>query len=184
MKGSLAIPLWTSPIRPISPAKRWLAAVLVIAALSRAAIGGADPAPGKPGTNPSPVHVFLSVIPSPAGAAAELALTLRIDPPWYIYTKSSRSQVMQIALDLPPGLAPEGDWIRPKARTVYLDERVEVYSGEQVLKRTLKVASSLKEKVVVKATIRFQACDPEICRPPEETKATAEFLPGAPAERS
>ena len=66
----------------------------------------------------------------------------------------------------------------PKARAIYqVGERVEIYTGEKTLTRLLKVSSGAKNGRV-RVTILFQACDPSICRPPEELTVSAELTRG------
>lgn len=122
-----------------------------------------------------PVTATLAIVPGDAEGTAQLVLTLRIAEPWYIYTKSSRSTPLAVELTLPPGVATDGEWIRPKPRVVYQDERAEIYAGELTLRRALRVAPGCEG--VVTATIRFQACDPTVCRPEEEIEAVARWQP-------
>jgi hypothetical protein len=124
-----------------------------------------------------PVQAALSVVPGDREELSQLVLTLRIADPWYIYTKSSNNAVLEIELELPEGVEAVGDWAKPKPRAFYREERVEVYAGDQVLRKNVrtKVDATGAGKVVAK--IRFQACDPTICRPPEEISVTATYPP-------
>lgn len=135
----------------------------------------------KRATNECPVQASLTVVAGEVKQTAQLVLTLRIAEPWYIYVKSSRSAVLEIDLQLPPGVVAPGEWTKPKPRPVYQDERVEIYTGEQVLRRGLRLSSTASAAEKIIATIRFQACDPTVCRPPEEITAAVNLGPaGAP----
>lgn len=131
------------------------------------------------GANECPVQASLAVAPGPQKHAVQLELTLRIAAPWYIYVKSTASAVLEIDLQLPPGASADGDWIRPKPRVVYQGERVEVYSGDQVLRLNLRVDPARRGRVT--ATVRFQACDPTICRPAEELVVSADLAAQPPS---
>lgn len=122
-----------------------------------------------------PVQVIMAVSPGTAPSTALVTLNLRIEKTWYIYVKSSSSTVLQVDLELPAGVEADGDWQRPEPRVVYQDEKVEIYVGNQVLTRALKVAPSFSGDLTVNALVRYQACDPSVCMPAEEVRISAKM---------
>jgi hypothetical protein len=122
-----------------------------------------------------PVQVTMTVSPGAAPSTALVALNLRIEKTWYIYVKSSTSTVLQVDLELPPGVKADGDWQRPTPRVVYQDEKVEIYVGDQVLTRTLKIDPSFSGELTVNARVRYQACDPSVCMPADEVRVAAKM---------
>jgi hypothetical protein len=154
-----------------------LAALFAVLALI--ASGADTPAGAKP-ADWTPVRATLALAPVGADGTALLTLELAIESPWYVYTKSSRSQELHLGLELPSVVAPAADWVRPKPRVVYQDERAEVLSGSVRFQRPLQIAAAPTGDAVITVTVLFQACDPTVCRPPEEVRVSVK-LPGLPA---
>lgn len=152
---------------------RWYLTALAAVTTALLFTTSAHAAPDARAKDGRPVQVSLTLSPGENKSTAQLALSLKIEHPWYIYVKSSSSTVLQVDLELPPGVTVEGDWVRPKPRTIYQGEKVEVYVGDQILTRMLRIEPAPGGEITVNATVHYQACDPQICLPSEEIRVSA-----------
>ncbi|KMS94040.1 hypothetical protein BVRB_025400, partial [Beta vulgaris subsp. vulgaris] len=124
-----------------------------------------------------PVLAALSVSPASEGEIIELKLKLTVKGAWHVYGKSPGSggeQPMQFKLTLPEGVEAVGDWVWPANPHL-------LTAGEHVFTHKLKRAE-LKGKATIDLTVMYQACDPQMCLPPDMLLLEVEVTPASRAD--
>lgn len=135
-----------------------------------------DNGPGPEG----PLRMFVSVKPAKASVGQEIELTMKIQIAlfWHIYIEVPEGSPFiktTFDLELPAGIEPVGDWIKPKPEPYFKGFKAGIYTGEVLIKRRLKI-KQVSGTVSIGAIINYQACDPEICYPPTTKKMSATLL--------
>jgi DsbC/DsbD-like thiol-disulfide interchange protein len=128
-----------------------------------------------PVEEPSPEHPFrVQAVLRPAqarrGDTLELTLEGRTAAGWHIYAVDGPGGLgiaTSLELKLPEGLAPAGDWHYPEPRPAP-DGQGTVYEGRFQMRRPLRVTETAPPgPIAIQCVVRYQACDPFHCRPPE-----------------
>src|SRR6267143_1231467 len=110
------------------------------------------------------------------GEAAELRLTLEIEPGWHVQSaKPSRAELVatSVALGLAEGLTP-GEMRFPDGSLSPIGgERLSVYAGKVTIRVPIRTDPGLPPgRAHVVARIRFQACADPRCMAPEQVEMT------------
>ena len=127
-----------------------------------------------------PVAAGAAVSPSRlmAPGTAILLIRIRTAAGWHIYAvdkPSGTAQPTMLELSLPKGVEPDGDWVLPDAAVGELAaDGKAIYEGNFSFRRRLKVTETAQPgELEVACEIRYQACDPFSCRPPETLRVEA-----------
>ncbi len=124
------------------------------------------------------VSAALTPAKARAGESVTLIVRARLAPSWHIYAVDGPKGFLvptSLDLKLPEGLRANGEWKLPKAVIHGTGEFLSwVYRGDVVFRRELRITKDVRPgKVGVSCTVRYQACDPSVCRPPTKVKLTA-----------
>ena len=130
-------------------------------------------------TSSNPVTAGAVLRPAEASpkSTLELLIKVRIAPGHHIFAmeKPGPDRIpTSIALELPSGVAEEGEWTRPaptKAGSALVHQGAVV-----VFIRRLKISAGTKPgpRTLV-ARLRYQACNEELCWPPKTIRLEASF---------
>ncbi len=112
---------------------------------------------------------------------AEIQVVVRIAATYYVRAEADHGgkfTPLKIEAKLPPGVEFDGEWIFPKPEA----ECIQVYRSAVLLKRSLKL-NSLQTSMPVTAVLRYQACNDELCWPPDKLELSATLISKAEAIR-
>jgi len=168
-----------------------LAAVCVVLAapLTRARAQD-DSRPLKP-SEALHAQVYVSLEPVPRGRQFEIALVAEVAERYHVQANKVLADYL-IPLTLTPELPPGFRLVAteyPKAEVKkfpFSKQPMAVYEGRIVVRATLEAAAGAPTgPVKIPMTLRFQACNDQLCLPPAKLPVTAEFevaAAGAPAK--
>lgn len=109
------------------------------------------------------------------GQSLDLLVQVRIAGGHHIYgTRLSSGPFLPttLSLDLPVELEPLGDWVVPRPTVAKGGERI--YRDSVQFRRRVRVSLNAPAKQVsIKGELQFQACNEELCRPPETIALSA-----------
>ena len=125
---------------------------------------------------PVVADVTFSAASAAPGDKIVLLLNVRMFPTWHIYAHdpSETFIVTTHELETTDGLTPSGDWFPPPSELYEADPSILIYKDDVTFEHDLVIADDAApgtETASVK--LRFQACDPYICLPPEEVEVSA-----------
>lgn len=131
----------------------------------------ANIAVGEPTTD-HPLTASAAILEPSAGKGDTVTLVVRVKiaKGWHIYAdvpEGSLLPVTELTLKLPEGIKAKGDWKLPDS--VVKDE-FRFYEGDLVFSRKLVVGEGPIYLSTLDCTLHFQACDDELCLPPDERK--------------
>jgi thiol:disulfide interchange protein DsbD len=163
----------------------WPGALLVASFLLLAA--RVQPAGAQDGSRPlkpsDAVHtqVYISLEPVPRGRQFEVAAVAEVAPGYHVQAnKVLENYLIPLTLtpELPAGFRVVGTEY-PKAQVKkfpFAAQPMAVYEGRIVVRVTLEAAASVPTGAVkFPMTLRFQACNDQLCLPPAKLPLTAEF---------
>jgi DsbC/DsbD-like thiol-disulfide interchange protein len=146
----------------------------------------ADMVPTESSSAAQSVTVGAAIVPAkvPAGNSAILAIRIRIAIGWHIGAigpPDAAGTLTQLDLQLPPGLAAEGDWlVPPPQRCAGPSGTTLGYQGDLLLQRRLRIAPGQPPGLLTPScTVTYQACNDQQCERPEPTivQSTLEVVP-------
>ncbi len=166
MSGSKTRGVWRS-------ARRLLWAIALSApAAGAGAQSSVEIAPATPALPRELLHVSTGGVSIPPGGEAVLRVTARVTPGWHVNANPPSEDYLiptEARLELPAGLAagaaryPEGRSLR----FAFSEEPLSVYEGEFAIEIPLRaeaaIASGLRR---VAGSVRYQACNDELCLAP------------------
>jgi hypothetical protein len=119
-----------------------------------------------------PVAAATALFPHRAGAGELLTLVVQIKtvPRWHIYATRALSGPgipTTLKLQLPSGVEAIGDWNSPPPQPG-VSGQGPIYEGSVKFTRRLAISRQMMSGPInVNCELRYQACDPFSCRPPE-----------------
>ena len=159
-----------------------LAALLVVFSVTSVARTAAQDGsrPIKP-SEALKAQVFVSLDPVPRGRQFEVAAVAEVAPGYHVQAnKVLQDYLIPLTLtpDLPAGFrVVSTDY--PKAHVVkfpFATQPMAVYEGKFVIRMKLEAESSAPTgPVKIPMTLRFQACNDQLCLPPTKSPLAAEF---------
>ncbi|HKM91297.1 MAG TPA: protein-disulfide reductase DsbD domain-containing protein [Candidatus Acidoferrales bacterium] len=159
----------------------------VFAAICLLIAAPAPPAGAQDGSRPLKAsdavrtRVYVSLEPVPRGRQFEVAAVAQVAPGYHVQANKVLEDYL-IPLTLTPEL-PAGFRVvsaeYPKAQVKkfpFAAQPMAVYEGRIVVRMTLEVAASAPTgPVKIPMTLRFQACNDQLCLPPAKLPLAAEF---------
>jgi DsbC/DsbD-like thiol-disulfide interchange protein len=110
------------------------------------------------------------------GDTVELVIEARTAAGWHIYAaEGPRGIGTPTSLDvtLPDGVEPAGAWRYPSSKPGFEGQDA-VYEGHLLFRRRLRITEQAKPgPLEIQCQLRYQACDPFRCRPPETLTLSA-----------
>jgi len=157
--------------------------LVAMIALVACAVGVAAQDSSKP-LKPSDAvktEVFVSLDPVPRGRQFEVAAVAQVAPGYHVQAnKVLQDYLIPLTLtpDLPPGFTVV-DTEYPKAQMVkfpFAKQSMAVYEGRFVVRMKIEAASTAATGAVkIPITLRFQACNDQLCLPPTKLPLEAEL---------
>ena len=127
---------------------------------------------------PVVADVTFSAASAAPGEKIVLFLNVRMFPTWHIYAHdpSETFIVTTHELQTSDGLTLSGDWFPPASELYESDPSILVYKDDVTFEHDLIVTAGAPVGTqTANVKLRFQACDPYICLPPEEVELSAEI---------
>ena len=122
----------------------------------------------------APVSVGAGVAPGEvhAGETVTLVVRAKLADGWHIYAadrESGSTVPTSLALNLPDGLEPVGDWKYPEPETSEsVLGPIHVYHHEAVFAHNLRVAEGAQGNLNIQCEFGYQACNDDICHRPRK----------------
>ncbi|HUJ41399.1 MAG TPA: protein-disulfide reductase DsbD domain-containing protein [Candidatus Acidoferrales bacterium] len=156
-------------------------------------------APGRPQDTSRPLkaadavrtQVYVSLAPVPQGRKFEIAAVAQVAPGYHVQANKVLEEYLiplTVTPELPPGFRLL-DTTYPKAQLKkfpFAAKPMAVYEGRFLVRMKLAAeAGAPAGPVKIPMTLRFQACNDELCLPPARLPLTAEFTvapAGSPAK--
>lgn len=162
-----------------------LGAILLVAALLCLPAQAQDSSRPLKASEAVHTQVYVSLEPVPQGRPFEIAAVLEVAQGYHVQANKVLAEYL-IPLTLTPEL-PAGFRVvsssYPKAQVKkfpFSAQPMAVYEGRFVVRMTLEPAESIPAgPVKIPMTLRFQACNDQLCLPPAKLSLTAEFQIGA-----
>ena len=127
-------------------------------------------------------QVYVSLDPVPRGRQFEIAAVAEVAPGYHVQAnKVLEPYLIPLTLtpELPVGFRVVGDPDYPKAqmtRFPFSAKPMAVYEGRFVVRMTLEAAAGAPTGAVkIPMTLKFQACNDQLCLPPAKLPLTVEF---------
>ncbi len=146
---------------------------MVIALLCASSVWAAD----EPTVDqPVVADVTFSETAASPGDKVVLNLNVRIFPAWHIYAHdpSETFIVTTHELQITDGLSRSGGWFPPPSELYEADPSILIYKDDVTFEHDLEISDDAPAGAqTASVKLRFQACDPYICLPPEEIELSA-----------
>ncbi len=111
-----------------------------------------------------------------AGDSIILNLNVSIFPTWHIYAHdpSETFIVTTHELETSDGLNKSGEWFPPASELYDAEPSILIYKDDVTFEHDLDVSENASAGTLTASVkLRYQACDPYICLPPEEVELSA-----------
>ena len=163
-----------------------LAAIfLLFTALSSTPAGAQDDSRPLKASEAVHTQVYVSLDPVPRGRQFEIALVADVAERYHVQANKVLADYLiplTLTPELPAGFRVVGTEY-PKAQVKkfpFATQPMAVYEGRVVVRMTLEAAAGAPTGAVkIPMTLRFQACNDQLCLPPAKLPITAEFEVGA-----
>ena len=137
-----------------------------------------------------PVVANLSVSETTVAAGDSIVLNLNVSilPTWHIYAHdpSETFIVTTYELETSDGLTGSGEWFPPPSELYDAEPSILIYKDDVTFEHDLEVSKDAPAGTLTASVkLRYQACDPYICLPPEdvELSTSIEVLNNAGSEQ-
>ena len=160
---------------------RVLVAALALCLVAAALAAAQDSAKPLKAADAVRTQIYVSLAPVPQGRTFEIAAVAQVAPGYHVQANKVLEEYL-IPLTVTPEL-PAGfrllDTAYPKAQLVkfpFAAKPMAVYEGRFVVRMKLQAeAGAPAGPVKIPMTLRFQACNSELCLPPARLPLTVEF---------
>ena len=158
-----------------------LAAICLVFAAPLLPAGAQDGSRPLKASDAVRTQVYVSLKPVPRGRQFELAAVAQVAPGYHVQANQVLADYLiplTLTPELPAGFRVVGTEY-PKAQVKkfpFAAQPMAVYEGRIVVRMTLEAAASAPTGPVrIPMTLRFQACNDQLCLPPAKLPLAAEF---------